>query len=88
MAAFAAKTMAAAPNVKALHRNSTFSKSSSLIDVAICFDGRPRGLWCADLRAFAVRSSSSWMRFRRAIFCLRSRLNLDLSPFRADMMNS
>jgi hypothetical protein len=41
----------------------------------------------ADLRAFAVRSSRSWMRFRRAIFCLRSRLNLDLSPFRADMTN-
>ena len=39
----------------------------------------------ADLRAFAGRSSSSWVRFRRAIFCLRTLLNLDLSPFRADM---
>ena len=39
----------------------------------------------ADLRGFAGRSSSSWVRFRRAIFCLRSLLNLDLSPFRADI---
>lgn len=36
------------------------------------------------LRAFAVRCSSSRVCFRRAIFCLRFRLNLDLSPFRAD----
>ena len=42
----------------------------------------------ADLRAFARCSSSSWARFRRAIFCLRSLLNLDLSPFRADIWNS
>lgn len=32
--------------------------------------------------------SSSRLRFRRAIFCLRSRWNRDLSPLRADIMNS
>jgi hypothetical protein len=42
----------------------------------------------ADLRAFAARSSNSWVRFRRAILCLRSLLNPDLSPFSAQMMNS
>ena len=42
----------------------------------------------AELRAFTARCSSSCVRFRRAIFCFRSRLNLDLSPFRADMVNS
>ena len=42
----------------------------------------------ADLRAFAARSSNSWVRFRRAILCLRSLLNLDFSPFSAEMMNS
>jgi hypothetical protein len=41
----------------------------------------------SDLGAF-VRSSGSWVRFRRAIFCLRSRLNPDLSPFRADIVSS
>jgi hypothetical protein len=30
----------------------------------------------------------SWARFRRVMFCLRWRLNLDLSPFRADIMIS
>jgi len=40
-----------------------------------------------DLRFAAALLSSSRVRFRRAIF-LRSRLSLDLSPFRADMVNS
>ena len=47
--------------------------------------GCARTVVSADLRAFAARSSNSRVCFRRAIFCLRSRLNLDLSPFRADI---
>jgi hypothetical protein len=42
----------------------------------------------ADLFFMAVACSSARARFRRAIFCLRSRLNLDLSPFCADIMDS
>jgi hypothetical protein len=33
----------------------------------------------------AVGFSNLRFRFRRAIFCLRTRLNLDLSPFKADI---
>src|SRR6202007_773072 len=40
------------------------------------------------LGAFAVCSITSWVRFRLAMFCLRCRLNLDLSPFREDIMIS
>ena len=39
-------------------------------------------------RAFAEQSSNSWVRFRRAIFCFRFRLNLDLSSLSADIINS
>jgi hypothetical protein len=42
----------------------------------------------ADDGWLAARFSNAWFRLRRAIFCLRSRLNLDLSPFNADIMNS
>jgi hypothetical protein len=37
---------------------------------------------------FVAAASNSRVRFLRAIFCLRSRWNLDLSPFTADMLDS
>lgn len=47
--------------------------------------GCARTVVSADLRAFGALTSNSRVCFRRAIFCLRSRLNLDLSPFREDI---
>ena len=41
-----------------------------------------------DLGRVTATFDSSLVRFRRAIFCLSSRWNLVLSPFRADMLNS
>jgi len=37
---------------------------------------------------FVAAASNSRVRFLRAIFCLRSRWNLDLSPFTADILDS
>jgi hypothetical protein len=50
--------------------------------------GCARTVASADLRGSDARPISSWVRLRRAIFCLRFQLNLDLSPLRADMQNS
>ena len=46
------------------------------------------GHFCADLCRLAPCLSNFSTRFRRAMFCFRWRLNLDLSPFRADMVIS